>query len=421
MKATFLVFGLLLVTGAISAQVSVNPSRNLKISGFGLGAASFSPSAGKTSPVDYLDLLDEQERDGVFVRVNVLYDTPEGGFKGRWEFDPTLSASSPTQVFSLKYAQAFVKLFHQLRIDAGSLRDTAFAFRSLMTKNYNSAFFVGALSSGIFPERPNQGFGYEAGLWAPTGGFISGITGVEVKWQPAFMPRLVVAVMAPEQTSSSMTAKATDFQTWASGLDYLASYHQPGFGTLKLGYMGAATRQTWSDFFGTFEFTGASHFGLLTSVGAEALAVNQAPTDGKSHTSINGFATGVFDFRLLGWRDLAVSEDLGFFTSGTTFTTAVLPVAASGTYEDKPAVSTSTRLQFTFENWAPALNMIPGVTYRFFNYEGTINTWASGVELGLKFTTGSAVLALGAGWYSDKLTPQESSFAVMTVGTLFAW
>ena len=421
MKAVFLVFVLFLVTGALPAQVLTNPSKNLKISGFGLGAASFSPSAGKTSPVDYLDLLDQQERDGVFVRVNVLYDTPEGGFKGRWEFDPTLSASSSAQVFSLKYAEAFVDIFHQFRVAAGSLRDTAFAFRSLMTKNYNSAFFVGALNSGGFPERPNEGFGYEAGLWAPTGGFISGITGVEVKWQPTFMPGLTFAVVAPEQTSSSVTAHAADLQAWASGLDYLASFHQPGFGTLKLGYMGAATSQDWSDVFGTFDFTGASSLGLLTSFGTEALEVAQAKTDGKSHASVNGFATGVFDFRLLGWRNLALSEDLGLFTSGTTFTTVVLPVAVSGNYEDKPAISTSTRLQYTFKNWAPALNMTPGVTYRFFNYAGTQNTWASGIELALKFTTGSAVLALGTGWYSDNLTPQESSFAVMTVGTLFAW
>ncbi len=421
MKSPVLVLSLILVTGALPAQGLSSPNGKLKISGFGLGAASFAPSAGKTSPVDYLDLLDEQERDGVFMRVNVLYDTPEGGVKGRWEFDPTLSASSQAQVVSLKYAEAFVKIFHQLRVDAGSLRDTTFAFRSLMTKNYNSALFVGALNTGSFPERPNWGFGYEAGLWAPTGGFISGTTGVEVQWQPTFMPGLLVAVVAPEQTSSSVPGNSADLQNWASGLDYLASFRQPGVGTLKLGYMGAATRQSWSDFFGTVDFTGASSSGLLTSLGVEALAVAQDQADGNPHTSVNGFATGVWDFRALGWRQLAVSEDLGFFTSGTTFTTAVLPLTVSGTLEDKPALSTSTRLQYTLKNGAPSWNLTPGVTYRFFNYWGTRNYWANGIELAVKLVTGSAVLALGTGWYSDNATPQGSSFAVLTVGTLFAW
>lgn len=415
MKVINLVFCLILVTGALPAQGLSVPSGNFKISGIGLGAASFSPSAGKTSPVDYLDLLDEQERDGVFMRVNLLYDTPEGGFKSRVEFDPT-----QPQLVSLKWAEAYVKVFHQWRVAAGSLRDTTFAFRSLMTKNYNSALFVGALNSVGFPERPNWGFGYEAGLWAPTGGFISGTTGVEVKWQPTFMPGLTVAIVAPEQTSLSATASSTDLSTWASGVDYLASFRQPGLGQLKLGYMGASTNQTWSDFFGTVDFTGASKSGLLTSVGVEGLAVAQAPADGKPHTSINGFATGVLDFRGLGWRQLAVSEDLGFFTSGTTFKPGVLPVSVSGTLEDKPALSTSTRLQYSLMNEASSWNLTPGLTYRFFNYWGTSNYWANGIEVSLKLTTGSSVLALGSGWYSDN-APQGSSFAVLTIGTLFAW
>ncbi len=419
---SLIIWGLFMGLTGLKAQDFNKNTTNWNISGFGLGAVSFCPSAG-TSPVDFLDVLNEQERDGVFMRINLTYDSPEGGGKARFEVDPTngtTPSGSVVPTVAIKFAEAYVKFKStQLRFDVGSLRDTTFALKSLMTNNDNSPLYVGVIpssstfSSNAFPLRPSWGFGYEAKeIWAPTGGFISGVTGISASWSPSFIPGLQLTLVTPVQTTSSDPIKASSWNSWSSGLDYFAAYKKQGLGQIKLGYMGAATNQDWSNFFGTIDLEVGQTAGFKASAGIEVLSTAQALVDNSPHHSSNLFVTALYDFRLWGCKVLDLSEDFGLFTSGTTFGKLIA--------EDRPGFSTSTRLRYKVLGIAPKLNMTSDLTYRFFDDLGTQNYWSNGTELNLTFTTGSAKLAVGAGLYYSNTAP-ATSVSVLTLGTLWSW
>jgi hypothetical protein len=393
-------------------QLAANASK-LKISGYALGAESFSPSDWLAKPYDFVDVLNKQQKNGTFARMILSYDSSIGGFNSRFEYDP-----NNTTIIALKYAEAYAKMFDtQLLIGAGLLRDTDFAYKSQVAGDFNTNLFTGVNNSGVFPNSPYNGEGYafNGGKWAAAGGFFSGQAGVEALFKPSALKGLELGVVTNSQTATNTTSSIGNIR---DGLSYLAGYTAAGLGDLKLGYTGASTSSNWSNFFVTADLAATSLPALKASISFEDLNVASDSIDGKSHSSANLFVTAGYDFRDLGAPNLWLGEDFGLFTSASTFGIVS---------EDKPGLSSSTRIQYTFKKVADSFDVIPMLSYRVFNYTGTassafITGSYQGIEPAIQVVAGSATFALGWGHYlgTTNGTTQPVS-DVITLGTLFAY
>ncbi len=395
-------------------ELAANASK-LKISGYAVGAESFSPADWQAKSLDYVDVLNKQQKNGSFARMMLTYDSKLGGFNSRFEYDPNNGT-----IIAMKYAEAYAKLFNaQVLVGAGMLRDTDFAYKSQVASDFNTNLFIGASNTGAgFPAGTpysNGSYFANGGKWAATGGFFSGQQGEEVLYKPSFASGLELGLVSNSQTGGNGPVNLGDI---TSSLSYLASYTMKDMGDIKLGYTGAANSNSWSNFFVTVDAAPAKVSALKISLSLESLNVATDKLDGKSHSSMNLFATAGYDFSGLGAKGLWLGEDFGLFTSASTF---------GVTTEDKPGVSSSTRLQYTFANVAPSFNIIPMLTYRVFDYMGTTSgTFAtgsySGIEPAVQIVAGPATFAFGWGHYMGTTNNNSQPAAdVISVGTIYAY
>ncbi len=394
-------------------ELAANASK-LKISGYAVGAESFSPADWQAKSLDYVDVLNKQQKNGSFARMILSYDSKIGGFNSRFEYDPNNGT-----IIAMKYAEAYAKLFDaQLLVGAGMLRDTDFAYKSQVASDFNTNLFIGAsnLGAGFPAGTPYSTGSYFAngGKWAAIGGFYSGQQGEELLFKPNAVSGLELGLVSNNQSG---TNGAVNLGNIRDSLSYLASYSAKDLGDIKLGYTGAATSNSWSNFFVTVDAAPAQVSALKVSLSLESLHIATA-ADGASHSSMNLFATAGYDFSSVGVKGLWLGEDFGLFTSASTF--GVLT-------EDKPGVSSSTRLQYTFANVAPSFNIIPMLTYRVFDYMGTASgVFAtgsySGIEPAVQIVAGPATFAFGWGHYMGTTNSVSQPAAdVISVGTIYAY
>ena len=398
-------------------DLAANASK-LKISGYAVGAESFSPADWQAKSLDYVDVLNKQQKNGSFARMILSYDSKLGGFNSRFEYDP-----NNTSTIAMKYAEAYAKLFDaQLLVGAGMLRDTDFAYKSQVASDFNTNLFIGASNMGAgFPAGTpysNGGYFANGGKWAATGGFFSGQQGEELLFKPSAVSGLELGLVSNNQSVNSSVVNLGNIR---DSLSYLASYTAKDLGDIKLGYTGAATSNSWSNFFVTVDAAPAQLSALKVSLSLESLNISVDPVDGASHSSMNLFATAGYDFSSVGVKGLWLGEDFGLFTSASTF---------GITKEDKPGVSSSTRLQYTFANVAPSFNIIPMLTYRLFDYMGTttnggtgfVNGSYSGIEPAVQIVAGPATFAFGWGHYMGTTgSTSQPAADVISVGTIYAY
>ncbi|NNM54184.1 MAG: hypothetical protein HKM05_05615 [Spirochaetales bacterium] len=402
-------------------ELAANASK-LKISGYAVGAESFSPADWQAKSLDYVDVLNKQQKNGSFARMMLTYDSKLGGFNSRFEYDPNNAT-----IIAMKYAEAYAKLFDaQVLVGAGMLRDTDFAYKSQVASDFNTNLFTGAINTNAgFPAGTpysNSSYVFNGGKWAATGGFFSGQQGEEVLYKPSFAQGLELGLVSNSQTTGN---GAVYLGNITSSLSYLAAYTMKDLGDIKVGYTGAANSNSWSNFFVTVDAAPAQVSALKVSLSLESLNISVDKGDGQSHSSMNLFATAGYDFSSLGAKGLWLGEDFGMFTSASTF--GILT-------EDKPGVSSSTRLQYTFANVAPSFNIIPMLTYRVFDYMGTSTVGTnpgsgffsagsySGIEPAVQIVAGPATFAFGWGHYmGTTINNAQPAADVISVGTLYAY